>query len=64
MSSLELIPKLLSELLTCIAEHFVFDNDLISIERFCIHLVGVILVGKIEQNLEPKTSKQNIRTNK
>ena len=37
---------------TCIAEHFVLDDNLVGIECFSVHFVGVVLVCKVEKNLQ------------
>ena len=41
----------LSGLLTCITEHLVLHNDLVTVQGLWVHFVVGILVGKVEQNL-------------
>ena len=41
-------------ILTCIGEHFVFNNDLVCVQSFIKHFIGSILVGQIKQHLENK----------
>ena len=38
----------------CVAEHFVSDNHLVRVDRLLVHLIGMVLVGQIEQNLPEK----------
>lgn len=39
-------------LLTCITEHLVLDNDLVAVQGLWVHFIVLILVGKVEQDLE------------
>lgn len=34
-----------------VVKHAVFSDDLVRVQRFCIHVVGSVLVCKVKQNL-------------
>lgn len=36
---------------TCIAEHLILHNNLISIQGFRVHFICSVLTGKVEENL-------------
>ena len=35
-------------LITCIAKHLIFDDDLVCVQSLCIHFVGMVLIRKVE----------------
>lgn len=34
-----------------VIKHSVLGNDLVGVECFCVHIIGCILIGQIEENL-------------
>lgn len=35
-------------LITCIAKHLIFDDDLVCVQSLCIHFVGMVLIRQVE----------------
>lgn len=42
---------------TSMAKHLVPDNEKVSLVGFFVHLIEVVLIGKVEQHLKKKVEK-------